>query len=141
MILTKIEIDFEKFLKLIGGLKNGFNKNNDLIYSRHYFSISNGWLPMIQNLILKLIDTGWNREVCQVKEKFGGLRFYINDGNKEIFSIIREYENMSYHICELCGKKGELRTDIGWYRTLCEKHYNHKLYKLKIEKNIYERKN
>ena len=72
----------------------------------------------------ELIDAGWNKQVCQVKEKFGGLRFYINDANDEVFDVIDEYEVDSYTICEVCGEKGKERTDIGWIRTLCETHYN-----------------
>jgi len=57
------------------------------------------------------------------KEKFGGLRFYINEGSDEIFNRITKAENDSYEICERCGEKGEIRRDIGWYLTLCNKHY------------------
>jgi hypothetical protein len=66
---------------------------------------------------------GWDKQVTQVKEKFGGLRFYINEGTDEIFKRISEAENKSYEICEVTGEPGTLRTDIGWYRTLCDEEY------------------
>jgi RNA polymerase-binding transcription factor DksA len=36
---------------------------------------------------------------------------------------ISKAENDSYEICEQTGKPGVLRTDIGWYTTLCDEEY------------------
>ena len=58
----------------------------------------------------------------QVKEKFGGLRFYIVGGDDYIRGLIDFAEAMSYDICEVCGEKGHLRNDKPWIRTLCDKH-------------------
>lgn len=54
----------------------------------------------------------------QVKEKFGGLRFYIGFGNTEIFGMIRIAEEISFKICEECGSPGCQRLG-GWIKTLC----------------------
>ena len=118
---TEATIKFENYLESIGGLENGFFIDRPPITSRYFFSVSDGWLPMIQELIEKCIDAGWDKQICQVKEKFGGLRFYINSANDDVWNIIGEYENKSYEICEECGEKGELR-EGGWLRTLCDKH-------------------
>lgn len=88
--------------------------------------------------------------VDQAKEKFGTLRFYyhhegqdipfhaidslsgggslrIRPGASEIqrkaAEIVSKYEEKSAHVCEICGKPGELRTDLSWHRTLCGEHY------------------
>jgi hypothetical protein len=66
---------------------------------------------------------GWNKEVIQVKEKFGGLRFYINEGTDEIHQRIGQAELESMKTCEITGKLGKIRTDIGWHRTLCDEEY------------------
>jgi hypothetical protein len=66
--------------------------------------------------------------VVQVKEKFGGLRYYTNYYTKEIQDIIDEYENKSYDVCEVCGQPGEIR-NLPWIRTLCQKHYVDKVVK------------
>lgn len=58
-------------------------------------------------------------EAAQVKEKFGGLRFYINGGDEEIHGMVRMAESMSYRICEDCGCPGKTGGK-GWIRTLCE---------------------
>jgi hypothetical protein len=86
--------------------------------------VDKGWYQLIKDLIDDLIKLGWNKEICQVKEKFGGLRFYINGGTTEIFNRISEAEELSFNTCEVTGNKGELRTDIGWYRTLSDEVYN-----------------
>lgn len=58
-------------------------------------------------------------KASQVKEKFGGLRFYMTCGTGEIFDLIDGAEALSYETCEECGSPGESR-DTGWIRTLCD---------------------
>ena len=61
-------------------------------------------------------------EAVQVKEKFGGLRFYTNFETEYISALIDMAESMSYRTCEECGttKDAEPRGG-GWIQTLCEK--------------------
>ena len=119
--MTKEEMN--TYLESIGGLENGFFTDRPPITNCGFFDVDSGWYPLIKDLIDDLIKLGWDKQVCQVKEKFGGLRFYINSGSNEIFARITFAENKSHEICETCGEKGEMRTDLGWYRTLCNKHY------------------
>jgi len=57
----------------------------------------------------------------QVKEKFGGLRFYVNGATDKHWSYINFAESMSYRTCEQCGNPGKTYTD-GWHMTLCDIH-------------------
>ena len=57
----------------------------------------------------------------QVKEKFGGLRFYTNGYTDEIGGMIRMAESMSYRTCEVCGNPGR-SNHHGWISTLCDTH-------------------
>jgi len=59
--------------------------------------------------------------VTQVKEKYGGLRFYVQYANDEQYAMIRFAESMSYRTCEVCGDRGKSNKD-GWVTTRCEKH-------------------
>jgi hypothetical protein len=59
----------------------------------------------------------------QVKEKFGGLRFYYSGGDDYIDGVVAMAESMSYRTCEVCGAPGT-STSGGWIRTLCEEHKN-----------------
>lgn len=57
----------------------------------------------------------------QVKEKFGGLRFYVNGATDKHWNFISVAENMSYRTCEMCGAPGKTYTN-GWHTTLCDIH-------------------
>jgi len=69
-------------------------------------------------------------QVQQVKEKFGGLRFYISPAPQEIHDMIHIAEGRSYYICEMCGKscltstpedyKSFYRDELAWIQTLCD---------------------
>ena len=119
--MTDEEMDM--FLESIGGLENGYFTDREPIKSCGFFACGSGWYPLIKELIEDLIALGWDKKICQVKEKFGGLRFYINSGSDEMHERISKAENDSYEICEQTGKPGVLRTDIGWYTTLCDEEY------------------
>lgn len=86
--------------------------------------VGSGWGGIIDALVPKLFAAGWDGGLLQVKEKFGGLRFYVASGNDEIFDAIKEAEGKSIVTCEITGKPGKLRTDLGWVTTLCDEEYN-----------------
>lgn len=102
------------------------------------FEVGEGWSRLIYDLSEKLefLSNQFNVEIVmdQVKEKFGGARFYLHVENphnidSEIFKVVSDiafdledyYEHLSYSICEDCGDRFhvKLRTD-GWHRTLCD---------------------
>ena len=58
-------------------------------------------------------------EAVQVKEKYGTLRFYVNEYNDTIRNFISFAESMSACTCESCGRPGEAN-NVGWISTLCE---------------------
>jgi hypothetical protein len=60
-------------------------------------------------------------EIQQIKEKFGGLRFYYDGGDDEISGMVRMAEAWADRSCETCGDRGQRRSG-GWIRTLCDKH-------------------
>ena len=122
----------DKFLESIGGLENGYFTDRPPITSSWCFECNSGWYPLIKALIEDLIAMGWDKKICQVKEKFGGLRFYINSGTDEMYDRISKAENDSYEICERTGKPGKLRNDIGWYTTLCDEEYEKILERRKL---------
>jgi hypothetical protein len=90
-----------------------------------------GWYNLIYTLtncidrrLEHLNKDGGNRKViiAQIKEKFGGLRYYADgDIDEQMDGMIDFAESLSYTICEDCGAPGKLRSG-GWMRTLCDKH-------------------
>lgn len=117
--MTKEELD--AYLLSIGGLTRTYREDKGPILDAGYFGVSEGWNSLIKDLISELLELGWDKRVSQVKEKFGGLRFYIENTPDGGNAIITKYENLSYSICETCGEAGSLRKG-GWLRTLCDKH-------------------
>lgn len=117
------EDEFNKYLESIGGLENGYYTDREPIVSAGFFELGPGWYGMLKNLIDELIAAGWDKQLCQAKEKFGTLRFYVNATNSECDKIISKYEDISSTVCEKCGEPGELRR-IGWVvATLCDEHF------------------
>jgi hypothetical protein len=59
--------------------------------------------------------------VEQIKEKFGGLRFYYQGGDDNVAGMVRMAEAWADIACEECGGIGKRRSG-GWIRTLCDIH-------------------
>jgi len=85
------------------------------------FSVGDGWFPILKELLeaLKPIAPS-NFEILQVKEKFGGLRFYVGgDYSARVEELILAAETEASDTCETCGKPGKLRGEA-WLATLCD---------------------
>ena len=120
--------EFEDFLNHIGGIKSGYRTDLEPTTKRHSVDVGNGWLGILQRLFETLINLGWNREILQIKEKFGGLRVYLNDVPENSYHFIEQAERYSHEICEVCGEPGEQHRINGWVFTLCDEHRDEKLY-------------
>lgn len=59
--------------------------------------------------------------IQQIKEKFGGLRFYFEGGDEYCRGAAWFAEKLSTSICETCGAPGKQSGD-GWIKTLCPTH-------------------
>lgn len=106
--------------------------NGKRIDSAYFFSFSEGWYALTAQLIKDCLAAGWDGELYQSKEKFGGLRFYIGSGNETIWNIIQKAEGDSYGTCEMCGTTEQIGHTRGWISTFC-KPCAEKVY---AEKNI-----
>jgi hypothetical protein len=120
--------ELKDYLESIGGLKcpkwrlDDSGENFIIITDPYFFEIESGWYGLIKNMIAELIEAGWDKEIHQVKQKFGTLRFYTGGATDKMYEIIREYERLSAVTCEVCGEPGEIRSG-GWIETLCETHF------------------
>ena len=121
--------DYETFVKR---LEETYPK----MFSQPYggVAVSQGWWPIIESLCANIQShTDWwnkNREtrpvveqviVNQIKEKFGGLRFYYSGGDDTVAGMVRMAESWADTACEECGGIGTRRSG-GWIRTLCDHH-------------------
>ena len=94
------------------------------------FEHDDGWFDLLWRLCEDLEPlvaefertSGLKFEVLQVKEKFGGLRFYVNcPKNEAIRQRIGIAADESFRTCEVCGQPGRL-WEGRWIRTLCDEH-------------------
>ena len=85
------------------------------------FDCDDGWFNLIYKLSQDITKVNPECEASQVKQKFGGLRFYTDKANDKAYRLIEEAEEKSYKTCELCGAPGTLN-DSGWIQCRCKKH-------------------
>ena len=60
-------------------------------------------------------------KIDQIKEKFGGMRFYYSGGDKKVDGMVTFASYLCSKTCEVSGEKGELCSNGGWYKTLSPK--------------------
>lgn len=96
-------------------------------------NVGPGWHPILRDLeaVLNQIDPDF--ELLQVKEKFGGLRYYAStelsgDESDQFHTEIRMAEERSVRTCEECGKPGESYSSRhGYLKTLCSTHQSERV--------------
>lgn len=87
-----------------------------------------GWDVEVRNLVFKMVIAGWKGKALQVKEKFGGLRFYwshleeTEEEERKIEELIREAELKIEKICVVCGEPAAGKSHKGWISPFCEIH-------------------
>lgn len=103
--------------------------------------IGDGWFSILDNLCKELIPIiSENFKVAQIKEKFGGLRFYydlkdynqldvlysshvsIDNIRNKINNLIAKAEADSFETCEVCGDPANLDKSRFWIKSLCDFH-------------------
>lgn len=101
------------------------------------FECGDGWFPLIDRLSAKLeaeileipiskrelekLQKNGYYCASQVKEKFGGLRFYMFGDTDSMEKAIGKAEDESIKTCEECGRWGKTRGH-SWLYTACPMH-------------------
>jgi hypothetical protein len=89
-----------------------------------------GWYDIIDRLCARVELLDPDAVLVQVKEKFGGLRFYLNaTKNEQVWEEIGKAERSSMETCENCGKPAAHGSDkeTGWIWTVCSEECKEKL--------------
>jgi hypothetical protein len=88
------------------------------VYDHWGIQCGKGWEKIYQPLIDRCTKDGLR--ILQIKEKFGGLRFYVQAPHDHpIHELIGKAEKESLKTCESCGEPGTLRGD-GWIYVQCD---------------------
>ena len=105
----------------IEALKNKFLPN-------YYKSVDvdEGWYQIVVDCDNLLTEIDPNYQIAQIKQKFGGLRYYFQPSdvnNGELYvkmnSVVLAYEKIASITCEATGKPGVLmKSKGGWVKTL-----------------------
>lgn len=86
-----------------------------------WIDVGPGWYPIVIKLNEDIAKIYPNYEVHQVKEKFGGLRYYCSvDGDYKVRLIIAEACLKADKTCEVCGEPAVLKIRNYWYKTICD---------------------
>jgi hypothetical protein len=121
--------NFSKYDEFVKRMEDKYPK----MFAQPYggFAVGEGWWPILQALCANIQHyLNWkNREgevvpqvvVAQIKEKFGGLRFYYDGGDDRVQGMVSMAESWADKSCEECGAPGTSGGQ-GWIRTLCPTH-------------------
>lgn len=87
---------------------------------QNHIDSTNNWAEKYPSEKTKAIE---QVKVQQVKEKFGGLRFYYSGGDERIAGMISLAEEICYNTCEFTGATDNVgRNARGWIKTTHESH-------------------
>ncbi len=81
-----------------------FLESRGIAFPRSGFGILPGWQDAVEHALDEMIAAGWDKDLHQVKQKFGGLRIYVAPfANDEVRAIIKRTEALVDTLCEYCG--------------------------------------
>lgn len=108
------------------------NINDEPQWPYEMFGIEcgDGWKGLYQPIIDWIIEYNKDKEgddrieIHQIKEKFGGLRFYASRYTDELRNMISEAEGKSYNVCEICGKPCKQINKGHWIYTMCQECFD-----------------
>jgi hypothetical protein len=125
----------DKQVKFVDDLRSKYPK----LYKKNIWpEFDEGWYELVANLSSEIYEKydKWSSlpdlpYVAQMKEKFGGLRFYLESNTffmeepekyEELDKIIAKYESISKVTCETCGSpNSSVRRKNGyWLKCMCD---------------------
>jgi hypothetical protein len=129
-----------------------FKVNEDSVSElvKEHIAYCPGWHNLIIDTFARLVYLckQFNMEtigVCQIKEKFGGLRLYLDfsptvDDESEstmqvhiLQDIIDTAEMRSGNVCQISGNYGRVRNVNGWMMCLSDEEYKKQMDKLGLK--------
>ena len=83
--------------------------------------VGKGWNEIVLDLDAALVAADPTVRYCQIKEKYGSLRVYLDHHSDATNDLIRAATERADRTCESCGGAGVLHVSRRrWYRTLCK---------------------
>ena len=114
MSLVKVLLD-----KIDGHINSNFSQQE-----WQFNNSKKGFWNFLKRLFKKQKDpVRMSFKIDQIKEKFGGLRFYYEGGDEYISGLISMAESFSYKICYFTGKPATKKTSP-WILNVCDEEYD-----------------
>lgn len=100
----------------------------------NWSGLPDGWLPIVDKLcgsIQDYVDNTYDWidgekepkgqvRCTQMKEKFGGLRFYTDSSDDVVEGMIKMAEFLCENTCQECSSEEEIGRTKGWIYTICK---------------------
>lgn len=65
-----------------------------------------GWHELIADLDRALVEVMPDISYFQIKQKYGGLRVYVEQSDPQVDVLIQQAEQRAEQTCEMCGSPG-----------------------------------
>ena len=108
--------------------------------------VDEGWYQLVIDCDKELTAIDPHYRIFQIKEKFGGLRYYFHpsqsDTSKAMNEVVSKYEAIAARTCEATGGSGVLMESVGGRRKTLNLEYagDSRLYgKYKVVNNSGEK--
>lgn len=102
----------EQMRRLEAKIADGYPKTIDIGF---------GWYQLVLDCDHELSVLDPNYVLYQVKEKFGGLRYYCRVSHPSASATVHWYEKRALETCEVTGQPGVLMSCGGWLKVLSPK--------------------
>lgn len=113
MKIKSIEEIIEKYPKIFVDYEGNPERVN--------WSCPIGWLDTLDDLCNCMQNRLDNQITCiQVKEKFGGLRFYMGHLDTDGYAMIDFADFICLDTCVNCGSRDGVKMKTGWIEPLCK---------------------
>lgn len=131
---SKMSSEKDKYQKLIQDYPKLLSK------VQYGISCGDGWFVLLRGLCALIeheiehlpVELQEQVYAVQIKQKFGGLRFYMEQSTPKIDGAIALAEELSNNTCESCGSMNAGHKQVGgWIATLCDEHHKAELAALK----------
>lgn len=113
-----------------------------------WLTLDKGWYKLVIDTHKKLKYIDANYQIHQIKEKFGGLRYYYQSSfpyrsmqNEIMQAIVNNAEQAAERTCEICGTchyKAKVETKVRnyWFKTLCRDCATEQGYEIEDDEDI-----
>lgn len=85
---------------------------------RQSIDVGRGWYQIVLDCDHELTVIDQSYTLYQIKEKFGGLRYYMSSAHPSARDVVTWYEKRAATTCEVTGQPGVLMHRGLWLKTL-----------------------